>query len=234
VPVTAIFDGTLWHLASAGSVFWNGISFGTTFASSAIDLSKHIALYGSSYGLDVTANAINVLVNDTTVPTAVFGNGAIRSLTIGSGSQTTHSFVYSDGAAGLLRGVAFRTVPSAGAAGVNRWGVYAGSVAESGTNNTGSDLVITRYTDAGANIDNPLVITRTSGVVTIGPGGLVVPAGAGITIGPVGTAPNIHSGTGAAVGTQPSGSIWVRTDGTAGARIYVSQGGGTWVPIASV
>jgi len=44
----------------------------------------------------------------------------------------------------------------------------------------------------------------------------------------------IRSGTGAATGTQPSGSIWIRTDGSAGARIYVSQGAGTWVPIAAV
>jgi hypothetical protein len=44
----------------------------------------------------------------------------------------------------------------------------------------------------------------------------------------------IRAGTGAATGTQPSGSIWIRTDGSAGARIYVSQGAGSWVPIAAV
>jgi hypothetical protein len=46
--------------------------------------------------------------------------------------------------------------------------------------------------------------------------------------------PNITSGTGVASGTQPSGSIFIRTDGAAGARIYVSQGGGTWIAIATV
>ena len=46
--------------------------------------------------------------------------------------------------------------------------------------------------------------------------------------------PNITSGAGVASGTQPSGSIWIRTDGAAGARIYVSQGGGTWIAIATV
>jgi hypothetical protein len=46
--------------------------------------------------------------------------------------------------------------------------------------------------------------------------------------------PTIAAGTGVAAGTQPSGSIWVRTDGAAGARLYVSQGGGTWIAIAAV
>ena len=44
----------------------------------------------------------------------------------------------------------------------------------------------------------------------------------------------IRAGTGVASGTQPSGSIWIRTDGAAGARIYVSAGAGSWVAIAAV
>jgi len=66
---------------------------------------------------------------------------------------------------------------------------------------------------------------------------LAAPSAAALTASSVtlGTgAVTIRSGTGAATGTQPSGSIWIRTDGSAGARIYVSQGGGTWVPIAAV
>ena len=52
----------------------------------------------------------------------------------------------------------------------------------------------------------------------------------------IGTAagPVISSGTGVASGTQPSGSIFIRTDGAAGARIYVSQGAGSWIAIATV
>jgi hypothetical protein len=46
--------------------------------------------------------------------------------------------------------------------------------------------------------------------------------------------PNIQAGTGAATGTQPAGSIWIRTDGSTGSRIYVSAGGGTWNAIANV
>ena len=54
-----------------------------------------------------------------------------------------------------------------------------------------------------------------------------------LTVGAPG-APNIRSGAGAATGTQPAGSMWLRTDGAAGSRIYVSAGGGTWAAIAGV
>lgn len=46
--------------------------------------------------------------------------------------------------------------------------------------------------------------------------------------------PTLRSGTGAASGTQPKGSIWMRTDGGVGTTMYVSQGGGTWNAIAGV
>jgi hypothetical protein len=46
--------------------------------------------------------------------------------------------------------------------------------------------------------------------------------------------PTIRSGTGAATGTQPKGSLWLRTDGAAGSTLYVTQGGGTWAAVAGV
>lgn len=70
--------------------------------------------------------------------------------------------------------------------------------------------------------------TVTGTVTFAGP--VTVSSAAGLTV----NGPTIRSGTGAATGTQPSGSFWIRTDGTAGSRIYVSQGGGTWVAVASV
>jgi hypothetical protein len=62
--------------------------------------------------------------------------------------------------------------------------------------------------------------------------GLIVAAGLGLNFGAGGA--NIRSGAGAATGTQPKGSIWMRNDGTVGATMYVSQGGGTWNAIAGV
>lgn len=46
--------------------------------------------------------------------------------------------------------------------------------------------------------------------------------------------PTWTAGTGAPTATQPVGSIYSRTDGTAGARLYVSAGGGTWAAVAGV
>jgi hypothetical protein len=57
---------------------------------------------------------------------------------------------------------------------------------------------------------------------------LQVPAATGVILGASG--PTIRGGTGAATGTQPSGSLWVRTDGSAGARIYVSAGAAPGLP----
>lgn len=56
-----------------------------------------------------------------------------------------------------------------------------------------------------------------SGVLTIGTG-----------------AATVNSGTGAPTATRPVGSLYMRTDGTAGARLYVSAGGGTWAAVAGV
>jgi hypothetical protein len=47
------------------------------------------------------------------------------------------------------------------------------------------------------------------------------------------TGPSISVGAGAPAITAPAGSIFMRTDGAAGTRIYVSQGA-TWTPIAGV
>jgi len=49
-----------------------------------------------------------------------------------------------------------------------------------------------------------------------------------------GSGPTITSGSGVPASTQPSGSIYLRTSGAAGARLYVTSGGGTWAAVAGV
>lgn len=46
-------------------------------------------------------------------------------------------------------------------------------------------------------------------------------------------APTITAGTGAPSGTQPNGSLYLRSDGTTGARLYVSTGS-TWNAVSGV
>lgn len=45
--------------AGTGATFGSGINFGSVTASSTSDLSKHIALWGSSYGFNVTGSSLN-------------------------------------------------------------------------------------------------------------------------------------------------------------------------------
>ncbi len=70
---------------------------------------------------------------------------------------------------------------------------------------------------------------RSSGFLVDGSGNTTA---ASVIIGSSG--PTIRSGTGAASGTQPRGSIWLRSDGGVGTTFYVSQGGGTWNAVAGV
>jgi Chaperone of endosialidase len=53
---------------------------------------------------------------------------------------------------------------------LTRWSmIFGNATAESGSN-VGSNFSLTRYTDAGAAIDTPLFITRSTGVVSLGSG----------------------------------------------------------------
>lgn len=46
--------------------------------------------------------------------------------------------------------------------------------------------------------------------------------------------PTWTSGSGVPTAAAPAGSLFSRTDGAVGARLYVSAGGGTWHPVAGV
>jgi hypothetical protein len=67
-------------------------------------------------------------------------------------------------------------------------------------------------------------------------GGVVIPGTVTTPTCVVGNAggPSITSGTGAPLSQSPSGSIYMRTDGAAGSRLYVSAGSGAWNAVAGV
>jgi hypothetical protein len=76
------------------------------------------------------------------------------------------------------------------------------------------------------NIENVLTVTGTN-----------TPSTAHTTVsGPLSVssqATTISSGAGAPTSTQPNGSIYMRTDGAANTRLYVSEGGGTWAAVST-
>jgi len=64
------------------------------------------------------------------------------------------------GDAGQYRQVSFQTSSS------QRWSIFANTTAEGGSN-AGSDLAIARHTDAGAYIDEPVQVVRSTGNITL-------------------------------------------------------------------
>jgi hypothetical protein len=116
---------------------------------------------GESVLLDTDgAHAWNVLMRGRTNSDNETVNGnctVIGNETVG-GTLTASGDVFRSGTAGTSRGVWFQTAAS------NRWFVYAGQDAESGSN-AGSTLYFARYSDTGAYVDAPLSINRATGVV---------------------------------------------------------------------
>jgi hypothetical protein len=68
-------------------------------------------------------------------------------------------------------------------------------------------------------------VVSATGKITVGGDRVALATNATVTV---------QSGAGAPSLTEPSGSLYLRTDGTAGNRLYVSQGGGTWTAVAGV
>ena len=138
-------------------------------------------------------------------------------------STANDGYVNIQALANKYAGVIFRTGSSP------RWGIVKSNYGEPGSN-VGSDLLISRYTDAGAWIGNNISIERANGRVTLYDSG----ATAGLALGSNG--PRMMSGTGSPEGTvsAPIGSIWFQTDSTVGVthwRKATGAGNTGWVVV---
>lgn len=102
--------------------------------------SSHLPLVGGTLtgNLTILKDSPNLILSASTGTPAV----QLRSTITGTGS------------------IQFNTITS------TRWAVSKDSTAEGGSN-TGSDLVVTRYNDAGSIIDNPITVTRSTGLSTL-------------------------------------------------------------------
>jgi hypothetical protein len=147
-----------------------------------------------------------------------------------------------NGAAGSRRNFRFET------AGVLRWSLSADTVAEGGTNG-GSNFMIQRFNNAGVHVGTPILIHRDTGLVTMNAGasitggtidgnviGATTPASGTFTTTKTGgvVGATWTAGNGAPSDAQPIGSLYSRTDGSLGTRLYVSAGGGAWNAVAGV
>ena len=122
VSVSGAMGVTGVSTLTGSTVFGNGAGFGSQLApggAGSVDLSKHLALYGSIYGLNVTSGSINVVVGSTTAATFTSGgyNGIIGATTpLATGTFTT--VVTSGGAqiGSVVTGNAVRLLPGASGA----------------------------------------------------------------------------------------------------------------------
>jgi hypothetical protein len=135
-----LFDGAVWHSflpLDAGGTINGPVTFAG--AGNGLIVYNQSFLYGA---LTINGGALNV------------GNGSL------AGAATE----YIQSAAGNNRFIGFLS-GSGGAAG--RWYVGANGTAEPGSGNVGSDFVFQRYSDGGGFLDNALLITRSTGSVTL-------------------------------------------------------------------
>lgn len=138
------------------------------------------------------------------------------SVFVGASNLATSAALYLDTVAGNYRQIIWRTDTR------TRWAFQCDNGGEGGSN-AGSNIHFVRFSDTATNLGDVFAVNRATGIMNI----------ASLAVGAA-TGPTILSGTGAATGTQPKGSIFMRTDGAAGSTLYVSQGGGTWNAIAGV
>jgi hypothetical protein len=161
----------------------------------------------AGFKLDVTGTAH--VLGAVTLDGAVQLNNAVTF-----GQNTVGAPIFINGPAGAARFLRFNT------AGVLRWQINENATAESGAN-TGSDLDITNYSDAGAPITNPLMrMMRATGNVSIGSG-----VDAGFRLDVVGTG-RFSGLLTATAGAQVSGTLAVGTN-TTGSPININGPAGS-------
>ena len=211
------------HQSGAGVLVAKGCIFSGTLTGVAVQIDADDAghaVFGNDFG------ALTFTPPGGTSPLGFYGAnndpthtvhaGNIFGAFVQAGTDSAAGGVIIDGPAASNRQYKIVT------AGANRWSLYGDNTAESGAD-AGSNLILQAYHDNGSAALVPFQVNRATGAVTIP---TLVTGGI--------TGPTIRAGAGAATGTQPSGSVWLRTDGAAGTRFYVSQGAGTWLPVAGV
>lgn len=232
-------SGMLINVQSQGQGFLSA----TEFAVSTLNVAQNIymklmdiqeaAIDGPSnmaYGHVISAGAgtldYGILVQSGGVQSATFiGSIAGTTLTV-SGINTGGQIGQGMLITGV--GVAANTVITSTTTGGN------GSYTVNNSQTVASTAMTANYQASWTNFfqgkQNGVTMVTLDGSGNVTASGQV--SGASLAVG----GPTIRSGTGAATGTQPAGSLWIRTDAgaAAGSRLYVSQGAGTWNAIAGV
>ena len=182
----AVTTGTSAYLPLTGGALTGGVSAPTMAVNTtAPSGTAALTVNGTIAGLNAATGSGGAGGNLTLIAGAGDGAGAVGTLYLTSpigpgtvqslahfqvGSFASQRFLTCVGPTLTNRAFRFATAPDAVTPPVPRWQLAANSTAETGSN-TGSDLDLSSYTDAGGFITNALIrITRASGVTTaLGP-----------------------------------------------------------------
>jgi hypothetical protein len=144
-----------------GTLVWTGAA--AIVCNNASNFNRFICPnFGFSGTLLTGAQAATVLIEDKYLGTSPFG-GILVSPPSGDGDVSIDS---------VNGNSAFTVAKHAGA---TRWQWGRNNASETG-GNVGSDFIIVRYSDAGATLDNPVAVSRATGIVTL-QDGLAIPLG---------------------------------------------------------
>jgi hypothetical protein len=188
-----------------------GVGFGSVLGASGSDVTAHLALWGTTFGLGVTSNRLNHIAGATaqhafvlgTTDAAFISSTGLNATAVGATTPSTGSFttlaatgnVSSSGGwinAGtattsgskIYVNSAVTTAPGFSwySAGSQRWFLALDAFAESGSN-AGSNLALYNYSDTGAFLGAVCTFRRTDGQLTLNAGLSVAGAisGAGVT-----------------------------------------------------
>jgi hypothetical protein len=216
--------------ATTNSAFGDNAGFAITTGNSN-------TLMGHGAGQSITTGTLNTAVGRLALSgvTTLAGNTALGFGAMQSSTGASNTAVGRAAGAGITSGNFNTVIGHQVGSGVNL-GTGQGNILI-GVNNT-LDTV-------SANVSHTFRLGGTGGA-TFYAQGLDTVTPAWTFLGTVNTATHnvsatlavnsatIRAGTGAPSGTHPSGSLWMRSDGAVGSRLYVSQGGGTWTPVAGV
>lgn len=198
------------------------------------------ATAGATDGALTVANGINFAAIGTftaavidTVPFKVDGSGNVTAASFGYKGAGNHQAQINGGGQGGANfastdGTLLQIVNNAGGTPTTTWASLQAGTGTAFITATGSATnksLSINSSGAGSGIGfqaGNTVFIDINGNTNVA--SLIVGAGA---------SPTITSGAGAPGSTQPNGSLYLRTNGGASTRLYVSEGGGTWAPITS-
>jgi len=155
-------SGGPW-LPLVGGTLTGGLGFGAVLAANGYDLSKHIMLHTSNYGINVSSARLNLVTSSAGSVNAVVGTidrFSVGNLEAKFGDDAGRSFLTINGASGQDRALLVKT------ASVNRWLFGIVSASTESTGNAGSNLILNRYADTGTLLGEVWNVNRATGITT--------------------------------------------------------------------